>query len=360
MQEDLFQNLIHKRLSGEINAQEAEELDAWLQASEENRAALADAELIWNTVGNLTAEPEVDLDAEFVALEMRIEADEQQTSKGGISTPEPERPVVKLTPVGETSTKESSSGLLRSRFFWSIAASIVVLALVGIFVIPRLTQTPEVQFAELTTTDSVESVTLADGTVVTLNRNSHLTYPVEMTAGRTVELEGEAFFEVTKDAAHPFKVKTLQEEVTVLGTSFNVDADPQKTTHSVTVVTGKVSFKSSKTQQEVILEPGEMGVYETAGNQLDKLAEVPANEWSWFSQELVFQDVLLPEAIQTLADHFEVELVLTDSNVEECMFSNTFSQKSLEEVLATLEVVYQLEISEQGEGSYELTGGACQ
>lgn len=95
-------------------------------------------------------------------------------------------------------------------------------------------------------------ISLPDGSVAYLHPGSKLTFPTSFTGGRrVVKLEGEAYFKVTKDAAHPFVVMTDKIETTVLGTEFNVKDD------EVTLITGSVRVSNPKTSLSRTLIPGE-------------------------------------------------------------------------------------------------------
>lgn len=97
---------------------------------------------------------------------------------------------------------------------------------------------------------------LADGTKVWLSPNSKLTYPAQFNEDkRLVRLDGEAFFEVTHDAAHPFIIQSEQVSTTVLGTSFNVSAYKDQKNINITLVTGKVAvaLKNAKRTNPVII-----------------------------------------------------------------------------------------------------------
>ena len=86
---------------------------------------------------------------------------------------------------------------------------------------------------------NVTVITLPDGTTVKLNANTRIEYPQHFSAGtREVRLSGEAFFEVTKDTLHPFRIETINAAVEVLGTSFNVSAYPGAERVEVNVETG--------------------------------------------------------------------------------------------------------------------------
>src|SRR5690606_4392916 len=99
-------------------------------------------------------------------------------------------------------------------------------------------------------------IVLADGTKVWLNSASTLTFPTVFSRKeRKVELTGEAYFEVTRNKAKPFFVKTLQNEVEVLGTHFNVMEYPEEGISQTTLLEGSVKVRQGK--NEKLLKPGE-------------------------------------------------------------------------------------------------------
>ena len=101
-------------------------------------------------------------------------------------------------------------------------------------------------------------VTLSDGTRVWLNSGSRLEYPsVFGRHRREVKLTGEAMFEVTHDAGHPFVVKTFASNVEVLGTKFNVEAEAETGSFSTTLLEGRVQLTDPATRQTIILEPND-------------------------------------------------------------------------------------------------------
>ena len=90
------------------------------------------------------------------------------------------------------------------------------------------------------------SFELPDGTFIVLNSESVLRFPVQFAAdNRTVYLEGEAYFEVTKNENSPFKVITGERKVTVLGTKFNISSYSDDPNWSTTLVEGKVSVSDN-------------------------------------------------------------------------------------------------------------------
>lgn len=122
-------------------------------------------------------------------------------------------------------------------------------------------------------------VTLPDGSQVWLNADSKISFPEQFVGKeRNVKVEGEAFFQVTKDAKHPFVVTTDFFTTTVHGTTFNVNAYSAKTA-SVTLVTGSVAVKPAN-GKEVMIVPGQMAVCDAQGNtHVSKVDTYPLIQW---------------------------------------------------------------------------------
>lgn len=114
------------------------------------------------------------------------------------------------------------------------------------------------EYNKLTTPIGGEySLVLSDGTKVFLNADSELKYPVEFSDGkRIVDLKGEAYFEVHKDSLRPFVVRVNGAEVTVLGTSFNVNTYGDDGQIYTTLVNGAVRVSSVKNGQAEVLKSG--------------------------------------------------------------------------------------------------------
>lgn len=106
-----------------------------------------------------------------------------------------------------------------------------------------------------TPSNATAEVVLADGTVVTVNAGSRLTYPQKFTGkNREVELQGEAYFKVKHDACHPFIVKANGISTRVLGTEFNVRSYSKQSTH-VTLLQGSVLVTAGSFAKR--LKPGD-------------------------------------------------------------------------------------------------------
>lgn len=148
---------------------------------------------------------------------------------------------------------------------------------------------------------------LADGTKVWLNAESRLRYPVAFHGKeRRVELEGEACFEVAKDAEHPFIVCANGMNTMVLGTKFNVRSYTVEDRH-VTLVNGKVQVTNTVNNKSVTLRPGQDLTYTETGEE--KVSEVNiATYTAWTEGMFYFEDVPLEEIMGALGRWYNVNI----------------------------------------------------
>lgn len=192
------------------------------------------------------------------------------------------------------------------------------------------------------------TVVLADGTTVHLNAGSKLTYPVRFAGKRrTVVLQGEAYFEVTKDENRPFVVQTHLGEVTVLGTEFNVNTYADADVCYTTLVRGKVSFSASDSGESVTLLPGEQAVA-TAGN-VEKRA-VDLDEYvGWVDGIYTFNNRTLGEIMQTFERWYDIQVYYETPDLRNMTYSGNLKRYgTINSFLDALELT--------GDLDYKITG----
>ncbi|SHK85645.1 FecR family protein [Chitinophaga jiangningensis] len=156
-------------------------------------------------------------------------------------------------------------------------------------------------------------VVLSDGTKVWLNAASTLTYPASFRGNtRTVTLSGEAYFEVAANANMPFYVNTPEEQVQVLGTSFNVKAYTEEKRNTTTLIEGAV--KVAKAERSIVLKPGEQTVYSKSTGRLQASGGDPARAIAWKNGQFAFKNDDLKEVMQTISRWYD-----TDVNYDETL-----------------------------------------
>jgi transmembrane sensor len=152
-------------------------------------------------------------------------------------------------------------------------------------------------------------LTLPDGTRVWLNNVSSIRYPTSFKGkDRMVELTGEAYFEIAKDAARPFIVKVRDELVQVLGTSFNIMSYPEEGGTQTTLLTGEVRVKTAA-GAAVELKPDQQAEVKTGG-KLIVLKDVPSQDIvSWKNGFFYFGRASFGAVMRQLARWYDVEVV---------------------------------------------------
>jgi len=162
---------------------------------------------------------------------------------------------------------------------------------------------------------------LADGTKVWMNAASELKYPVAFSGKqREVFLEGEAYFEVYRDPAHPFLVHTSRGTVKVLGTGFNVRDYRDEAKVVTTLVEGKVAYLPENRTEEIVLTPGYQ-VEDREGTELrPRLVDVGMYV-GWKDGKYIFENASLEEIMQVLSRWYDVAVFYKREDVKHLHFT---------------------------------------
>lgn len=167
---------------------------------------------------------------------------------------------------------------------------------------------------------------LADGTKVYLNSMSSLTFPVQFTGKtREVQLSGEAYFEVTKDVAHPFVVNVLSSKIEVLGTSFNVKSYKEEKEIVTTLVEGSVRVKTCGNKQ-ILLKPGQQASEDEETGELDVRDVDVALYTSWKNGVFLFKNQRLEDIMIELSRWYDLKVFYKNSDVKEYRFGGHFNR----------------------------------
>lgn len=318
-----FLELASKYLSGNASEVEIQELERWVSEATEHRQTFMALKKAWLLTGTQAETSMVDVENWWSKTSAQLF---------------PEAKKIQLKP------------RTNSRKWLGIAASLAVLLLAAIALYLRPWQQPTL----LATNENPQTIQLPDGSQVILNRASTLSVAVDQNKGpRRVRLDGDAFFEVEPDANRPFIVQTNELEIEVLGTSFYVDAREDVAQVQVIVESGRVAVRHQ--QEERILKAREMAVFEISSNQLDTLIPADDNFRALKTNTLTFDAAKLPEVIFELNRYYRADIRIASEALNDCEFSSTFTDKSLETVLKVLEFSFDLTVTREGSAIF-LTG----
>ncbi|WP_316815150.1 FecR family protein [Pedobacter nyackensis] len=180
---------------------------------------------------------------------------------------------------------------------------------------------------------------LPDGTKVWLNAASSLKFPANF-AGvnqRKVVLNGEAYFEVHKDRKQPFIVESVGQVVEVLGTHFNISANPDEGAIKTTLVEGSVKVVQAQTNNIAILKPNQQSTI-TGGIDKIKVDTVdPESALAWKNGYFMFDDEDLESILMKVAKWYDVEIVYEQKPAGLSFIGTVSRSRNVSEVLHALE-----------------------
>jgi len=177
---------------------------------------------------------------------------------------------------------------------------------------------------------------LPDGTSVWLNAASSIRYPTTFTGSeRKVEIQGEAYLEVAKDAARPFRVSIHGgRTIEVLGTRFNVNAYADEPVIRTTLLQGAVKVKSERASQ--VLAPGEEAKVSASGAVLWQKTADTSQAIAWKNGGFNFQDRPLTEVMRQLSRWYDIEVVYEKDIPDIEFFGEMGRNLTLEQLLEGL------------------------
>ncbi len=315
-------------LSGNCGQAETTELEHWVSADAGHKAAFISFKKTW-MMASLNAESNMNIDQEWKELSKSI------TSEGK---------TVSLAP------RKSSR-----RSWLGIAAAFLVLTAASIWLYRSFD--PSENIVAYSTESEAQNNQLPDGSTVSLNQFSSIRYSLsDKGTQRNVALEGDAFFDVKRDETKPFIIAAGKATIEVLGTSFYVDARKDAKHIEVIVKSGSVSVSS--TGNKVILKAGEKARLNKTSGSLIASENTDLNYQSFTQQKLVFENTTLKEVVFAINRQYHSNIKISDPNLENCPLTATYTNKSLESVLAILKATLNLEI-EQQDKEIVLTGVGC-
>ncbi len=194
------------------------------------------------------------------------------------------------------------------------------------------------EYYTLLTDEHKSNFTREDGTVITLNKNSHLSYSDTYGKNsRNVKLEGEAYFEVAKDSGKPFQVEMNGASIVVLGTHFNVKADAKADDITATLVEGSIRFKGAK--QNIVMTPNQQLTFSRSTNKVD-IKHVDTDPFtSWKDGLFKYKSIPFIELIEELQATYKVEIRIDSGELMKpaVTVSGTFSEEqSIEQILKVI------------------------
>ncbi|MEO8886184.1 MAG: FecR family protein [Mucilaginibacter sp.] len=255
-------------------------------------------------------------------------------------------------------------------FFWLAASLVIAFCLVAIKLSTDIYNNNIDLYTSIVQAPdgSTSKITLPDGSKVWLNANSKLTYKKQFGQKyREVNLVGEAFFDVVKDAKHPFIVTTASLRLKVLGTAFNVRAFSTDKTSEAALVRGSIEVTLvNNPDKKLTLKPSEkivvrneptssvistirepllsMGIIKKPQVPLITLTNIHYNgkealpeEAQWMEKKLAFTSESFDDIAGRMERYYNVTIDFEDDDVKNLMFSGSFKGESINNAMKALQ-----------------------
>lgn len=195
-------------------------------------------------------------------------------------------------------------------------------------------------------------VNLPDGTYVWLNAASELKFPLSFgkLKERRVELQGEAYFEVKKDATKPFLVVTDKQEVQVLGTHFNISSYKDELDTKTTLLEGsvKVSHLGGNLLDQRVLKPGQQSLIRSASNKIN-VKEVDTHvQIAWKDGLFFFENEPIENIMKQISRWYDVDVIYEGDVVGKTVWGSVTRFANVSKVLAVLELTGEIHFKVEG------------
>jgi len=291
--------LVGKFIAGEATPEEAMLVNAWTDASEENKIYFAQLEQAWALGENqLRSSPKKEI--VWSVLEQTI-----NKTRG--------------------SKKELNTSLYR------IAATILLLICVGaaLYFFNVSKQNPStIVWETRQTSNEIAELNLPDGSAVKINRNSVIKWQRKFDgSNREILLEGEAYFDVAHDPGKPFIITTQDVKIKVLGTAFNVLGNKEREEIETMVTRGNVLMYTPERQIEI--EAGMKGIYHKQTKELVLLKTENNNSIAYATHSLSFSASTLKDVTAQLSNAYGVQFIFENKKIQDCRLTTEYKNKSL-------------------------------
>ncbi|GAB6865983.1 FecR family protein [Bacteroides acidifaciens] len=309
---NLSEDIINKYLTGQCSEEELVEVNAWMKESEENARQLFRMEEIYH-LGKFN---------QYADRKQMARAEKQLYKK-----------------LDEEKRKQNK--ILRMHRWMKYAAMIAVILVIGGGSGYWLYQNGNNQHMMVAVANEgiVKEIILPDGTKVWLNNSATLKYPREFSEkARNVYLDGEAYFEVTKNRHKPFTVQSDAMRVRVLGTTFNFKCDKNYRIAEATLIEGEIEVKGNKEEGQIILAPGQRAELNKNNGRLTVKQVDAKMDAVWHDNLIPFQKADIFTISKALERFYDIKIILSPDMRADKTYSGVLKKKStIESVLKSLQ-----------------------
>lgn len=301
-------------LKGELDAAQAEAVEAWYDRSAANRRMLGQVYYILYVSDRINDAAGIDVERSLRQFKRRMHAGRRISLR---------RSAVRIAAAAVVAAVLLAGGLTTVLLSKRLAQPVTVVTQLG----------------------ERSQVVLPDGTKVWLNSSSSVEYVAPFfSRQRRVKMEGEAYFEVEHDRRAPFVVSTNGLDVEVLGTRFNIRNDDNDHRVTTVLLEGAVkAYASGREQASVRLHPAQQLVFDTRTHAM-RLTDCPSAERSinWIDGRFCFEHDTFGEIVAELKRYYNVDIRFMDNRLRDMRFSGNFRvEDGIYHIMSVLQLTYK-------------------
>jgi ferric-dicitrate binding protein FerR (iron transport regulator) len=310
-------DLLVKHITGEATTAEVLAVEKWLADDEANKHYFEHFKLIWEESVQLADTTQVNEQAAWDRFQNRVQT-------GSFPTP-------------KAKVWSMNSPLLRAAVITGLVIGLAALT----FILFQNKPGKVIAMSNIHTNDLVKSDSLPDGSIVTLNKHSQVSFPEKFDNDkRVLQLSGEAFFKVKPNKKKPFEVHTNNVTITVVGTSFNVRSRGDTT--EIIVETGIVEVSTEK--QTILLRPGQKAIAGIGDAILQKQTNTDQLYNYYRSKKFVCENTPLWKLIDKLNEAYDVQIIFGNAALRNLPYTTTFDNEPLDKILSVLSSTFNISV----------------
>jgi ferric-dicitrate binding protein FerR (iron transport regulator) len=320
-----FYKIAQSYFQGTITAEDEQLLSQFLQESEDHRVLFKQWSAEWHDKAKAQASSKTQ------AAWMRLTESQKKDNHSY---------QIEAKPAVENKRRTVSP----PKRYWYYAAAAVALLLIGSAIWLFKPDQIETPYMAQTERHEQRTVTLPDGTQVTLNGGSTLACADDFgKKDRRISFEGEGVFEVQKDAGKPFVIQVGDYSVTVLGTHFNLSAYQQDNAYTLALIEGSVKVKYL--QDSVMMQPNELLRFDRQTSTFEKEPFQASTADAWTQGRLEFDNILLQDLASKLERQYDVTIEFENPQIaSEQVYISISVEQSFADVCDALEALLPIEI----------------
>lgn len=304
-------------ITGDLEEKEKAELTEWMNKDESNRKKFEHFRYLWEKSHQLRSFDQIGVKEGWEVVRPRL----------------------------KSKFKLHSQKLSLSSFLMRVAV-LLILACGMVFGLYKIIHfVPKDEAVNVMSADNIRDLSLPDGTWITLNKNSLITYDKRFNKNnREIFFSGEAYFDVIRGHRLPFVIRTSNSTIQVVGTSFNIRDDSSSVT--VTVISGKVwLYETANRQNQVKLVKNETASFKYATKKIIYGQNSDLNFLSWKTGRFEFVKTPTVDVLNTIASYYNKKLIIRIPVRDS--ITGVFENQPLDEILKEIELTSSLKIDNQ-------------